>query len=220
MANPKKSPEKVEKVYLNTLASKELFHRVPSARKINSDGITMIKVPTNNQANPKAPDTEFRSVVNPAEVEQLILERNREHFTQAKDTPLASQVITDMIGFSGTTSIADRLLKGTIDVSSITTDKYGQLILLQCQRIHPELPAKITLDEFKTSYNIWRVGTSTSPSGRHLSHQHVLFQPHGIDPTADPKQHEEAEQARELGGKIDRVQACTMKTDRPRRRYL
>jgi hypothetical protein len=40
------------------------------------------------------------------------------------------------------------------------------------------------------------VGTSTSPSGGHLSHQHTLFQPHGIDELIKPKEYKAAEVAR------------------------
>jgi hypothetical protein len=58
------------------------------------------------------------------------------------------------------------------------------------------MSAEINLEEFKSAYKSWRVGTSTSPSGRHLSHQHVLFQPHGIDPDDDLVRYEKAEKAR------------------------
>ena len=197
MASPSKPPEKVEKVFRNTLASKEMFRRVPTARPTSSSGISMIKVPIDPTADPKAPTTEFKSVVEPTEVERHILERNKIHFRQAKDTPLASQLISDMIGFGGTTSVADRLLSGTLDVDAITTDVYGRGILRRCQRTNPELHPDISIDEFKSSYKRWRVGTSTSPSGRHLSHQHALFQPHGIDCHQEPDTHDIAEQSRE-----------------------
>lgn len=152
MANPKKDPDKVEKAYRNTLASKEIFRRVPSARPYNSSGISMIKVPVDPTSDPKAPNTEFRSVVDPIEVEQLILQRNSNHFSQAKETPLASQRISDMLGFSGSTSVADQLLKGNVNVSAITNDKYGRAILSHCRRTNPEMHPEISIDEFKTSY--------------------------------------------------------------------
>ncbi len=196
MANPTKPPDKVEKVYKNTLASKEMFRRVPSARPVASGGISMIKVPVDPSADPKAPGTEFRSIVDPSEVEQHILERNRLHFSQAKDTPLATKRITDLLSYSGTTSIADQLLKGDYDPAVLTNNRFAQSILGACKRTHPELCAEITIEEFKASYKTWRVGTSTSPSGRHLSHQHALFQPHGIDPSTHPEDHDTAEQAR------------------------
>ena len=196
MANPRKNPEQVQKVFLNTLASKEMFRRVPTARPAFSGGISMIKIPVDSSADPKDPNTEFKAIVDPSKVEKHILLRNQIHFSQAKNTPLASQRITDMIGFGGSSSIADRLLKGTIDVRTITDDPYGRAILKTCRRTQPELPAEVTLEEFKSSYKKWKVGTSTSPSGRHLSHQHALFQPHGINPNVEPAEYDRAEQAR------------------------
>jgi exonuclease III len=197
MANPKKAPATIEKAFYSSIASKELFRRVPSARPVTSSGISMIKVPLIPTADPKAKDTVFRSVVDPLEVERFILERNRKHFSQARDTPLATATITNLIGFGGTTSVADKLLKGTETIRTITTNPSGRAILEQCRRINPVQPAGISLEEFKDSFRKWRVGTSTSPSGRHLSHQHTLFQPHGIDELVEPKEHEQAEKSRD-----------------------
>jgi hypothetical protein len=196
MASPEKRPEKVEKVYLNTRASKEMFRRVPSARATMAGGISMIKVPVDPEADPKAPTTVFKTIVDPTEVEKHILQRNKIHFAQAHDTPLAQPRITNLLGLSGTASIADQLLKGTINPSTITNDKFGRAILGMCQRTNPEMSYEISLEEFKQSYKTWQVGTSTSPSGQHLSHQHVLFQPHGIDPHIDAEIHHDAEDAR------------------------
>jgi hypothetical protein len=73
MANPDKRPKKLEKIFLNTLASKEMFRRVPSAWAIPSGGICMIKVPVDPNADPKAASTVFKSIVEPVEVETHIL---------------------------------------------------------------------------------------------------------------------------------------------------
>ena len=102
-----------------------------------------------------------------------------------------------MIGFGGTMSTADSLLKGTYNVSNLTDDKLGQAILSRCRRVHPEMTEIITLEEFKSSYKTWKVNTSTSPSGRHLSHQHALFQPHGINPSTSKAEFSTAEISRE-----------------------
>ena len=196
LANPKKSPASIEKSFINAQASKELYRKVPSARPASSGGISMIKIPIDPSADPKHPDTTFQSIVDPLEVENHILRRNRIHFGQAKDTPLASPSITSALGFGGTTSIADMLLAGTADINSITTNKFGQALLRKCKRFHPEMSPDISLDEFKASYAKWKVGTSTSPSGRHLSHQHALLQPHGIHPDTDPEGYAAAEDSR------------------------
>ena len=196
MANPDKDKDIVAKEYTNTQASKEMYRRVPTARPPSSGGISMIKVPISPEDDPKAAGTLFKSVVEPVEVEHHILLRNKKHFSQARETPFAVPAVLDALSFSGTSSIADQLIKGTMDTTILTPDRFAQSILNQCHRSRPEMHYDITLEEFKASYKKWRVGTSTSPSGRHLSHQHALFQPHGINQEEDPEQHSEAEQSR------------------------
>ena len=196
MANPDKAKELVEKEFNNTKASKEMYRRVPSARPKSSGGISMIKIPESPDDDPKAPGTRFKSVVEPMEVEAHILMRNKKHFSQARDTPLAHPDITDALSFSGTSSISDQLLQGTMDVTILTPNRFAQSILTHCRKSRPEMAFEISLDEFKSSYKKWKVGTSTSPSGRHLSHQHALFQPHGINQDDEPDEYSEAEQSR------------------------
>jgi hypothetical protein len=129
LANPKKAPAIIEKAFYSSIASKEMFRRVPSPCPVTSGGISMIKVPLIPTADPKAIDTVFKSIVEPLEVEQYILERNRKHFSQARDTPLATAAITNLIGFGGTTLVADKLLKGTEIIRTITTNPSGRAIL-------------------------------------------------------------------------------------------
>jgi hypothetical protein len=198
LANLKKPPDLIEKSFHSIQASKELFQKVLSTRPRVSGGISMIKVPVDPSADPKDSSTLFKSIVDPIEIEQQILQRNKTHFSQARCTPMATSSITDLLGFSGTTSTADLLLKGTINVHDVTTDVYGRDILRFCKHHTTPIPASISLEEFKDSFKKWRVGTSTSPSGRHLSHQHTLFQPHGIDKLIEPLEHEAAEKACEV----------------------
>jgi hypothetical protein len=68
----------------------------------------------------------------PVEVEKLILQRNKTHFSQARDTPLATSQVSSILSYSGTSSISDQLLKGTIDASAVTSDKFGKAILGKC----------------------------------------------------------------------------------------
>jgi hypothetical protein len=64
-----------------------------------------------------------------------------------------------------------------------------------CQHTNPEMHPNISLDKCKQAFKTWQVGTSTSPLGRYLSHQHALFQPHGIDPCINPEAHHQAKEA-------------------------
>ena len=179
LANPSSDPESMAKIIRNRDAIRRMWRRIPSSKTKSSGGISMIKVPLDPHADPKHPDTVFRSVVDPVEMESLLLSRNRKHFRQADSNPLAAPTISARLGWSGCSPIANDLLDGSCDVASLTSDKYAQDIFSNCRRLNPEQSASITLEEFQQAYLHWNVGTSTSPSGRHLSHLHALFQPIG-----------------------------------------
>jgi hypothetical protein len=108
---------------------------------------------------------------------------------------LAQNELTTVLGFSGTSSVANQLLLGLINTRSLIQGVHRSTILRMHQRTNPEMHREISLDEFKQAFKTWQIGTSTSPSGRHLSHQHALFQPHGINLCLDPEVHEQAKEA-------------------------
>ena len=85
------------------------------------------------------------------------------------------------MGWGGDTEIAESILNGTANIADLTSDKYAQAILLECARINDETDPSISVEDFKKFYLHWRVGTSTPPSGRHLSHLHALCQPVGLE---------------------------------------
>ena len=164
-----------------------MWRRISSSKTRTSTGISSIRVPCDRTANPKDPATAFRSVVDPFEMETLLLERNKKNFSQAKDTPLASPEISEALGWGGGTTAAEGLLSTNIDVTSLTKNYQAQRILGSCKRVNSELTSDISLEAFQEGYRNWKVGTSTSPSGRHLSHLHALFQPHRTPADSDDK---------------------------------
>ena len=186
LANPDSDPEQMAKLIRSRDATREMWRRIPSSRPHSTGGISMIKVPTIPTADPKHPDTVFRTVVDPEEMESLLVARNRDHFKQAEHTPLASHHLSTALGWGGTSTISDNILTGSSDLAALTDDHYARDILAACQRLNEELDPSITLEQLQQFYLHWRVGTSTSPSGRHLSHVHALFQP--IGQTNDSKE--------------------------------
>ena len=84
-----------------------MWRRIPNSKPRSSSGISSIRVPCDPTANPKDPETVFRSVVDPLEMENLLMEQSKKHFGQAADTPLASPVISDALGWGGQTSDLD-----------------------------------------------------------------------------------------------------------------
>jgi hypothetical protein len=98
LVNPKKDPDAIEKAFHSAQASKEMFWKVPSARPAISSGISSIKVPVDPLNNPKDSQTVFKSIVDPIEIEQHILQRNQIHFSQARHTPLATSAVSELLG--------------------------------------------------------------------------------------------------------------------------
>ena len=60
--------------------------------------------------------------MDPPQIEKEILWRNIHHFKQAGNTPLVGKEVIDNIGFGVTTTTADAILKGTVDIDAITND--------------------------------------------------------------------------------------------------
>jgi hypothetical protein len=58
-------------------------------------------------------------------------------------------------------------------------------LLAKCSLDVSELNSGITFDHMKQRYRCWPERTSTSPSGRHLSHYHALLKPDGLSPEDD-----------------------------------
>jgi hypothetical protein len=93
--------------------------------------------------------------------------------------------IQSLLSFGGTSPLADQLLFKNLDPSSITPDYYGQQLLAQCSTNTSEISRDISFEDMKRKYRCWPERTSTSPSGRHLSHYHALLKPDGINPADD-----------------------------------
>ena len=108
------------------------------------------------------------------------MQRNRQHFRQADKTPFASSRLLKAIGWGAESSTSESILAGTAPISEIIADPLAQEILTECTRINDEIDPSISVDQIQQYYLKWRVGTSTAPSGRHLSHIHALFHPIGL----------------------------------------
>jgi exonuclease III len=178
MANSTQDPNKLEHLFIRAQETKEMFRRLPSIKPKSSGGLSMVKIPDPETADPKTA-TKWTTITDPLLVEQKILARNQRHFAQAAPTPLATPEIQRLLSFGGTSSIADQLLYQNYDPSLLTPSYYGQQLLAKCSTSVTEITPDITLDEMQQKYRCWPERTSTSPSGRHLSHYHALLKPDG-----------------------------------------
>ena len=151
-------------------------------------GITHIKVPTDSLADPKTcppEDEHWRTERVPLEIERLLIRRNQHHFGQADNTPFITSGIQAQVKYNGSGRVADLILTGEYDASNLS--EATQLFIQHLQRrTNNTLQGEITAKEFIGKIKSWPEKTSTSPSGLHLGHYHVLRRHHGLlkdDPT-------------------------------------
>jgi hypothetical protein len=81
------------------------------------------------------------------------------------------------IGFGADTNRAEQLLEGMTRRTLLTDDEWSRYLLASMRRHSKELEIEITTKKMMNKYKRWKECTSTSPSGRHLSHFHALFRP-------------------------------------------
>jgi hypothetical protein len=109
-------------------------------------------------------------VNDPEDMITALLNQNEMHFSQSDGTPFTVEPLKSMLGSNGTSTWAQALLNGEIDVDSLGLEEAVDSILKQLQRrINKEdIDIEITTDDFIKGYSKWSEYTSTSPSGTHL----------------------------------------------------
>ena len=116
----------------------------------------------------------------PAEIEFFLLKRNQLHFGQSEHegTPFTAEPMKEKFDWSTSTKEAEEVLEGTYkteDDPELT--EIMKLILTNCVQIAPPKKStpEITVAQLRGKMKVWREGTTTSPSGRHLGHYKSLF---------------------------------------------
>jgi hypothetical protein len=89
--------------------TKEMFARLPSIKPKTSSGISMIKVPVDKPDKPKEALV-WKTINDATDVETAILNQQKLHFSQAKDTPFAKEALKNIFNWSGTSHHAERVL--------------------------------------------------------------------------------------------------------------
>jgi hypothetical protein len=82
LANPDQNPAKLEHQFFRALETKEMFRRLPSIKLKSTGGLSKVKIPDPETANPKTAEN-WTTITDPIQVEKKILERNQRHFAQA-----------------------------------------------------------------------------------------------------------------------------------------
>jgi hypothetical protein len=92
--------------------TKAMFLRLPSIKSKPSGGISLVKVPTDLPDKPNEAK-ECRTMTEPDEIEQLIMERQKVHFGhQASPTPFANAPLKSTFNWTGTSPEVQVVLNG------------------------------------------------------------------------------------------------------------
>ena len=127
----------------------------------------------------------FETITDEKIIEDVLLRRNKLHFSQASDTPLAINKILDELGFSGSTATAKQILERTTTIEDIVDDEASWELLRSFQRKEAAVKVDFDSDDIIQGYRSWSEKKTTSPSGRHLGHFHALFRPFKFDNEAE-----------------------------------
>jgi hypothetical protein len=117
-------------------------------------------------------------VTDPTAVEDKLLTRNKQHFSQAQGTLFTRPEMQDHFKYEGVSQAVDILLQGTVQIPNSALKTNGEKTLLQHlsnKNTRPEMNCDINIHTFISTLRKWSEGTSTSPSGRHLGHYKCLL---------------------------------------------
>jgi Reverse transcriptase (RNA-dependent DNA polymerase) len=134
-------------------------------------GITSVEVPNEN-------NTGMRRIAEPVEFETTLINKNVNHFGQAKDTPFALHPIQQWFEYEGTNSKVIQLLNNKEIPKEVQNyPKYVREIIekLGDGNKLKDLREDITYEEYIRGFEKWNERTTTSPSGRHLGHYKLLI---------------------------------------------
>ena len=126
--------------------SSGIYSELPSKR-YKGGGLSTIKVPIPMEGV----TLQYQTITDPPLIETEILRRNKRHFRQAENTPLAGNDVSDKIGFGATIEI----LEGTVDIDGITDQDTGKSQLRMFKTMKPALEIEITKEKMMDRYKKW-----------------------------------------------------------------
>ena len=121
--------------------------------------------------DPKAA-TDWTEITCPDEINFLLKLRNQQHFYQAETdkTPFTQPSLAHHLNWSASTNQAELVLEGAYKNSELNT--ISRLLINYLKQVTDldSLTPEVSAADMRQKYSKWRGKTSTSPSGRHLSH--------------------------------------------------
>jgi hypothetical protein len=150
--------------------SKDTFARLRRLRgkTITGGSLSTLAVPNG--------DGGWDRIVDPQMIEDRLFARNHAHFGQATGTPFTTTSIYDVFGRDGTGPMAEAVLNGSEKDEMIDVDHATAVLLDNMKRPHgtKDIDATVAPYDLRSGFQAWSETTSTSPSGRTLSHYRAL----------------------------------------------
>ena len=138
---------------------------------------------TNWNNIPNDSSVKWKNVIDPTEIETLIVERNIKHLSQAEGLMSTTKTMKIIIGSDKYTLDVDAILSSNFTPSSNLLTPPHERYFQNLQRknnIQPKgAPNTINIDDVNEGFEKWEEKTSTSPSNRHIGHYKSLLARNG-----------------------------------------
>ena len=162
--------------------TKRMYKKLKNCRGRTNTSLSRLEVPTDPTETNYKDCTEWISIDAPKEIDAKLIARNQHHFGQAKDTFPTKPPFSEWVDWGASSHIAELILEG--DFTDETLDELTQDLLWHMKRQTDldTIKARLTVAEWVGKITAWPEGTSTSPSGFHLTHSKALVSKHDLDP--------------------------------------
>ena len=123
----------------------------------------------------KTTNTEQLEITEGDEIHKKILERNKIHLHQAKDTPFASSKLGKLLKFDGSGPLTEELLTGKADDMGLelVSKQYLEGLTVKTIKTLEKVDVEISIEDYKRFWTKKRESTATSPFGLHIGHYKI-----------------------------------------------
>lgn len=149
------------------------YIRVPYHHDATTASEEIIYNPTSLSRDQQA-DLIWRDVRDPQTMMNILIERNRRHYSQAEGTPFTQRALLSWFGRSGCTPQTDDYFDSQ-GVPSHHSEAVQAILKQLRDSPLPKISTDISVDDVKNKFHKWNELTSTSPSGVHLGHYRAML---------------------------------------------
>ena len=148
--------------------------------KSKSGSLTTLKIPDPNYKASEPPNTDpnepakWKTIFDAKRITELLIARNKKHFSQATGTPFASTPLLEIVGQNAEHGL--ECIQEALDQPENSAATNAILNNLNSYKL-PNITTDFEKEEIRSGYKAWRETTSTSPNKNHLGHPHAILAP-------------------------------------------